>query len=290
MTDRLCPLDHRGVATDDLRLNPGSTICNGCTNATRVLLRSVPDALDDLDVQLSRQGSRHDPSGHACPDDCDHDPDSPTCRQGVSLDVDEGASQAALALVTVLHGWARVWDEETPAPCRRARDRALSSPRRQALALADVPDLGSREWAPDLAAEITAAVAQARRACDGPEERTFVGWCPGPDGGNGCGRALYARQGAARAACPGCGSRWDVEAGRAALMAALPGVAELELTKPELAVLLGVPVGTLHRWSSERRILPCGVNAKGQPTFVAEPVIAAVLSGIPPDKPAPRSN
>jgi hypothetical protein len=166
----------------------------------------------------------------------------------------------------------------------RERDLQVLDATAAAFLLARVPDLGSRGWAPDLAIEIEAGAKQARVAIDSPAERTFLGWCPGKDG-KSCGRVLYARDGALAARCPGCGSKWSVEDGRAALMAALPGMAERRLTKPELAVLVGMPVGTLHRWSSEHRITAVGVNAKGQPLYLAGPVIAAVLSGIPPDRP-----
>jgi hypothetical protein len=229
----------------------------------------VPDVLDDLDLTLSRQGSAREPSGDTCPDGCDHDPDSPTCRQGVSVDLDEGASQARLALVTCLFGWARVWEEETPYPpladvvrCAR-REQLMSSPQGQARLLAAVPGLGSREWAGDLAAEIDAAVGAARRAVDSPPDRVFLGWCPG-DGGKACGRALYAPQNRPTVACPGCGSKWDVEAGRAALMAA---GGETLATGLELARALRVPLGTMRRWRHDGWIEPVEVNRAGQPLY-----------------------
>jgi hypothetical protein len=68
------------------------------------------------------------------------------------------------------------------------------------------------------------------------------------------------------------------------MMARLPGIGERQMTKPDLALLCGIPVGTLHRWSSERRITSVGVNRRGQPLYLAGPVIDAALRGMPPER------
>lgn len=298
MSDRPCPLC--GAA-----LTSGAVICGGCTNAVRVDLRAVPDVLDDLDVTLSRQGSAREASGDTCPEGCDHDPDSPTCRQGVTVDLDEGASRARLALVTCLHGWVRVWDEETPRTYyggdgkplpdylqRRiddGRDAHLATPQGQAAILARCSDLGARDWAADLAAEVGAAVRQARRAVDCPPGRVFLGWCPGEPGG-ACGRALYAPEGRPTVACPGCGCKWDVEAGRVALMAAGDETLAPAL---DLARALRVPLGTMRRWRHDGWLKPAVgddgkplCNRAGQPLYRFADAHRLVQGNTPGRRPA----
>ena len=251
MTDRPCPLCRAALA-------PGVVICGGCHAATRGRLRDVPGLLTELDVTIARLGSAREGKGAA-----------------TKLDFDEAASDASLALRTTLHGWARVWWEETPvSPERRpAVDRLMSTARGQAALLAG-QQLASRPWAGDLALELRAAVRDAWRAVDRPPDVTFIGWCP-----DGCGRALYAADGMVQVKCRWCGSQWDVEASRAVMFAAATGAA---LTKPELARLLKIPMGTLHRWSSEYRILPVWLDDAGRLSYELEPIARAVRAGTPP--------
>lgn len=252
MTQPICPLD-------GAQLPPGHAVCPGCHARLRGRLRDVPGLLVELDVTLTRQASSREGGG-----------------SGVRLDFDVAASDAALALRTLLHGWARVWDEETPAGGdRRVRDRLLSSAEGHAAILATVGP--GRDWAPDLAREVADAVRQAWAAIDRPPDVVFVGWCPGTDEA-GCGRALYAAEATATACCRWCGARWDVESSRAALLAS---ATHAVLPKPTIALALRIPVGTLHRWSSEGRIIPVWFE-RGQPLYELAPIASCVRAGVTP--------
>ncbi len=68
------------------------------------------------------------------------------------------------------------------------------------------------------------------------------------------------------------------------MFAAATGAA---LTKPDLARLLKMPVGTLHRWSSEGRILPVWFE-DGRLYYELELVARAVRGGITPSVQATR--
>src|SRR5690606_2934282 len=69
--------------------------------------------------------------------------------------------------------------------------------------------------APEAHGEITAAVRDARRVVDRPQERRFAGYCD-------CGAALYARPGAATVRCRDCDADpYDVDERRQAMLAAV---------------------------------------------------------------------
>lgn len=291
---RTCPVDRC-----DAELTADEIICRGSAARLRGQLRAIPELLDELDTTLARIGSTWSEPGEirgratgGCKPGCDHAADSTSCVAGVSLDVNLAASEAAAQLRIVLHGWARVWDEETPLAipdsavdlpaarriAYRMRAHALGTAGRQALLLADQP-LAGRAWAPELADEVGAAVRRAERAIDRPADVTLAGTCT-------CGMSLYAEVGSRIARCRWCGVTSDYDGSRAAMLAKMPAAYERTLPKPELAQLVGIPVGTLHRWSSENRIIAQGYNEKGQPLFLVGPIAKAAQSGVPPERAA----
>lgn len=296
-TDRPCPVVLRdGVCGRPLP--PGAEACGACTTNLRLDLEAVPVALAELDVAITRQTHMTAAGGGSgCPEGCGHWPESPYCVAGARLTFDARASEAALALRLVLHGWIRVWDEETPIAdvvegplcgprrhfarttyvpgcthdsCRRVlftttaetgRALQIGTPEAQAHTLAArVPQLAGRPWLPDLATELAAALREAWAACDRPPDQRVVGRCMT----DGCGAPVYAAEGSTSTTCRPCGTRWEVQALRDASLAAaehfaLPAVA--------LAVVLGVPAGTIRSWRSRELLSPVGVNAAGQPLY-----------------------
>ena len=303
VTARRCPVDRcGGVLTGD------EFICRGSAGRLRTQLRAVPALLDDLDDSLARIGSQppeglHGALSGGCKPGCTHGPDVPSCAAGVRLDYSEAAGEAARQLRLVLHGWARVWDEETPLddspdplgptchwlPCghdscfaigihaaakrirRRERDHALGTAARQAMLLAEQP-LAGRVWAPELANEIGAAVRQAERAVDIPPTVTLAGTCT-------CGSPVYGATGDARARCRSCGVWHDARALHdAALASANPAEAHAPAAVIARAIVdpvTGRPLVTasqIRGWRYRGALEPVGVNAAGQPLYA----IAAV--------------
>lgn len=297
MTDRPCPLDGVPLAPDEY-------ICRACAGALRGRLRAVPDLLDELDTTLAGQrsnwsepgGIHGQPSG-GCKPGCDHSPDSTSCSEGVALGMNLAASEAAMQLRVVLHGWARVWDEETPiAPpdpahyrdddegraaltaaryratnARKERDRALTKSATQALLLAARP-LAGRTWAPELAAEIRDAVRQAERAVDRPPDQTLAGTCT-------CGMAVYAEPGDRTCRCRWCGTRHDpaqlydeaianADADDACAPAAV-------IARSLIDPATGKPLCTaaqIRGWRYRGSLDPVGVNPAGQPLYAVTAV------------------
>jgi len=273
MTSRRC--------TCGAQLAPGAELCPACTGATLVRLYDAPRVLRELQVNVARLSSRPDSAGgypSCAVHGCTHGPDEPGCVQGVALEFDQRAARSADRLSAILRRYVGEWGRTTRIRGDQAAEVAgmmATSLGRAALLAAS--GIASRTWAPDLAAELRPAIEDAWSCVDRPPSTSFVGWC-------GCGRALYARDDNGIAVCVGCGERFDASASRAEMMARLPGIGERQMSKPDLALLCGIPVGTLHRWSSERRIMPVGVNRRGQPLYLAGPVIDAALRGMPPER------
>lgn len=254
MSKRPCPVCEAAMP-------PGAEIDTSCTGATLGRLYDAPGLLRELAVTVTRQSSRGDGGAG-----------------GDAVDYDEAAARAADRLELILRHYVGEWGRTTRIRGDQAPEvaRLMSSAGGRAALIAS-PGLAARPWAPPLVTDLRAATEEAWRRIDSPPQTTFVGWCE-------CGRALYARTDGGTATCPGCWRVLEVSARRVEMMARLPGIRERIMTKPQLAVLCRIPVGTLHRWSSERRIATVGVNVRGQPEYLAGPVIDAVLAGIPPQK------
>lgn len=279
LTTRPCPLDGADIP-------PGAVICTACTGRARTDLQAIPGLLQDLDEAISRQTAMHAIGGRGgCPQGCTHGPDDPTCVAGISIDIDARASDARVALITALHGWVRVWAEETPRPpllegplcwgsarracghasCRavrlghadRQRDRLLATPAGQAGLLRGIPDLIARPWAAELATELRDAVRQAMAAIDRPPDLTVIGRCPT------CRQALYAPEGADVVRCSSCGQSARRDDVRDASLAE----SRTLVTIVQLAEVLGVPERTARSWRQRGRLIVARYDLAGRPLY-----------------------
>lgn len=285
-TPRGDPIATRTCPLDGADLPPGAVICRACVGRTRGLLQAVPGYLQALDEALSRQTAMHAVGGRGgCPEGCTHDPDDPGCVAGVRVDVDDRASDARAALLTVLHGWVRVWDEETPrhllvegplcwgaargacghASCRavrlgladRERDRLLATPAGQAGLLRGIRDLISRPWAAELVGELRDVARQVVAAIERPPDMTVIGRC------TTCRTPLYAPEGADAVRCSSCGQsalRDDVRDASLAESRTL-------VTIVQLAEILGVPERTVRSWRHRGRLVAVRSDLAGRPLY-----------------------
>ncbi len=300
---RPCPLAGCGATLGD-----DVEICRGDARRLQLALTDVPELLDELDTSLARIGSTwtepggiHGRATGGCKPGCDHSPDNPSCVAETSLDVNLAASEAAAQLRIVLHGWARVWDEETPIRAsppdvsrggeiadrtlaqfrlaRRARDFALGTAARQARLLAHEA-LAGRPWAPDIAREILDAVAKARRAIDRPPDVTLAGTCT-------CGAAVYATAGDLRARCRACGVARDPQELYDAMLEArghLHTAPAAVIARMLTDVTTGKPLVTaaqIRGWKHRGAIEAAEVNAAGQPCYSLADVAKLAREGAP---------
>jgi hypothetical protein len=267
VSDRPCPLDGTALA-------PGAVICGGCHAALRYRLRDVPGLLAELDVTATGLRSTWREPG-------------PKGGSGEPSRFDQAAHDAAVGLRTVLHGWVRVWHEETPVvPERRpAVDLLLSTAAGQAALLAS-QQLGHRPWVAELAIELNSAVKAARRAVDTPQPMAFVCACT-------CGSEVLSPLDATIATCRDCGERWDVVISRAMLLE----IATRDIAAPAavIARTLGpslVTAAMIRGWRHRGVLDVDHINAAGQPCYNVAAVSKLAREGAPtrdPKQPDQRS-
>ena len=317
---RPCPLERCGADLDDQR-----EICRACDGRLRGQLRAIPELLEELDTSLARIGSTwREPggvpgtAGGRCRPGCDHGADDPSCVEGVSLCMSDAASEAAMQLRVCLHGWVRVWDEQTPLPVgriegprcldmlrflcrhescqavadarhaaieRRLRDRGMSTAARQALLLASQP-LAGRPWAPDLAREILEAVRAADRAVDRPPESVLIGTC------DACHLAVYGHAESLVVTCR-CGQRYDARGLHAAALNASGDDATAPasvIARALLDPLTRAPIVTAARirgWRYRGSLAVAGVDPDGRPLYRVADVARLARDGAVPDVEGP---
>lgn len=138
--------------------------CTSCADTTRAALKQVRDGLDtDLTITLAKQGTR---------------PAGPQGSRGkaseAALPLNLAAVEARDILRTTLRAWVRAVHADVPT----------ATPPRDTLAamavwlLPMVRWVRHRTYGPQALDELAAAVDQARRVVDVPEERVGVGRCP----------------------------------------------------------------------------------------------------------------
>jgi hypothetical protein len=201
-------------------LTDQATICHACTGRLTADLATTPDLLAELDTTITRQARITAPAkGNG---------DKP-------LPYDVGASAAATALRTALHGWARILHEETATPYP-AGDAAVP-----AWLARHVDVIRLQEWAAEMAHDIKRAVDAGWRAVDRQEERYYAGPCGNqvndPAGYYVCPTVLWVKLDQTQVTCRTCGGQWSVEDRRADLIASAEGK---YLAAPAAASLLSL--------------------------------------------------
>lgn len=193
----------------------------------------VPSLLAELDVTLSRQGSRAERLGSG--------------GEAVALPFDLTASEVRSELVARVSVFYRL------ARMSLAEDqRELERPRAQALVLAGWPGLAAWHMARAMSVTVVSAVEQAEIVIDRPSTTVFVGWCAHKlADGWVCGRALYVPQGELMAKCPKCGRAWDVAKSRASL---LLDAHDALAPASTLAAALGIASSTLRSWKHRGKL------------------------------------
>lgn len=260
VSDRPCPVD----GCEQLLTGRDERICPGCLARARLDLRDVPRVLRQLDDTAAGLGSSWREPGAGAAGESDHVP------------VSDYLMEVRLALITVLRGWVRVLDEERPARPESTRLRALllSTPQGQA-SLLHAAITGHEAWAPDLASQLHAAIAQVQQACDRPSVRVFAGTCT-------CGEELTAHPESRTIACRQCGARWDVAASRAAMVEAAH---DLSATAAVIERTLGPGVVTaamIRGWKHRGALEVAYLDDAGRPCYRLADVFRLAREGAPP--------
>ena len=219
----------------DGRPSNDATICPGCLDQLKAVLRTVPALVDELEVTLSRQarvGTRNGRRGSETPlpFHLRASVDLETLRDGLRLWAGAVAERRGVVLdspatATGYAAWLVRWSGE----------------------VAQHPD------AAELHGDVLSMAEAARRTVDLPPTLHFVGPC------DECGADLYCGAGASTVTCrtEGCGQAYDVAARRAWLLEAavdqLRTAAELSRELPWIGGVV-IDRKLINQWAVRDRI------------------------------------
>ena len=222
---------------------PGDVfVCTGCMDAYHGHLAAIPEIIDDLEVELTRQSRKT-----AGPGGRHHDQPIPF---GVA------ASDLLHELRTILTTSCRALallpedlpDDTVPAMLTWLVHAETSIP--------------LRVEGPDVTAGVAAWIRRARRLCDTPAERKFIGRCH-------CYAELYATDDQPLVTCRECEGEWHVESIRRSTAAHVADALDAKLgTLSEIRAALatlGTPRSrkTLESWVTRGRLPKRGLADGG---------------------------
>lgn len=267
----------------DIPLNNNNTLCPKCMWDVERDLGDTPALLEQLDITLSRQDRLTDTGTNTT--DLD-DPICPRCA-GVGrteygrclicngegtlpatlriqpLTYNTNASEVRTDLHATLAGWAHELhqtDEHPLTPTTTGYSRWLLNHRDR---------IAGHEHAPQLRDEISYATDQARRAVDRPPQRTYAGPCLTPSADGPCREDLYAKPGADTVRCRTCDTIHDLHERRVWLLAEAEDQLETATHIAQALSTLGQQVNAtrIRKWAERGRIVPHGLNLRGDPTY-----------------------
>jgi hypothetical protein len=249
-------------------LTDQATICHACTGRLTADLASTADLLAELDTTITRQARITAPAkGNG---------DKP-------LPYDVGASTAATALRTALHGWARILHEETATPYP-AGNAAVP-----AWLARHVDVIRLQEWAAEMAHDIKRAVDAGWRAVDRQEERYYAGPCGNqvndPAGYYVCPTVLWARLNSSTVRCPTCRHTYDAHERRTWLLEAAQDVEETaSVIASALSVMMRrrITASTIRTWVSRDLLASVGERGSAKLYRVRDVQAALERADAPP--------
>ena len=223
-------------------------VCTHCANQTRTALRTIGGGLDaDLTVTMAKQGTR--PTTHG---------GGHGKKSEAPLPLDLRAAEARTILTGTLRAWVTRIREDMPRSTR-PRD---TMPAMAAWLLPLTGWLRHATYGAQALDELTAAVQQALRVVDTPEERVGVGRCPT------CSSPVYAPASRLTAYCKtdDCDGTVDVQQWQQSLQTLAwsheAGATEIAaFATKHLGMRLAA--STIRSWATRGRITPTN---PGEPT------------------------
>lgn len=251
-------------------------ICQPCGDDLARDLGDIPALVEQLDIDLSKQhGTRlGDGVGGSETVDAQDAPYAGTLTPK-PIPYDLRASEALTDLKIVLVGWTRVLVEDRNQPWPQDDPVSIS---RWLMCRVDL--IRDHEAGDEAIREVRAAVKKARRTLDRKRELIYAGPCEVKD----CTEHLYARPKAKEVVCTACGSIHDVKERREWMQAAIDGML---VTPAEAATLLTYFELRSDRtrtrnlivvWAKRKRLLPHGVNLRGDATYRFGEVLSMVAA------------
>jgi hypothetical protein len=224
-------------------------VCSTCAHRLAVALADVADLLDELDIDITRQGRRERQPGRA--------------NGEPPLPFDPAASIVRDALVSTLRTWCLIIDGDLLGQPPARHGAGLAAHLREHL-----ENIRHHVEGGALVDEITAAVTAARDQIHGRDRATTVlaGHCPH------CQSAVYAPRSARDARCgrDGCAGTVDPLAWREGALQALDGDALTAADAARALTALGSPVSAarIRQWASRDRIRPVWADHLRRPLYL----------------------
>lgn len=233
-------------------------LCAGCLGELVAALRELVDdgqggrgLLAELGITLTRQHVVGGGAGVSVP----------AAEQ--PLPYHETASEIGWVLANTISTWARDVAEQNPH-----LHPPVGSTAAAVAWLTGLPRLlAAHPAADEMWDEVTHVVARVRRVVDRPPERIYAGPC---GAGDACADHLYAYPGQSIARCATCGAEHDVAERREWMIryaADLRVTATVALGWARLLLDKTIPRGTWDSWTSRRRLLAHGTDARGHPVY-----------------------
>lgn len=211
--------------------------CDSCFDEYHGLLPRVPGLATDLDVEITRQARKGGQGGGGR-----------TRSFERPLEFNQAASDALAQLRAVLVSTCL-----TLALGQRLPEDTIDAMAEWLIANEGAVPL--RPEAGDMITGLAAAVARGQVVIDNPPERVMIGQCD-------CGTDMLAPCDAQVHRCtnPQCGTEWDVPA----VLAWRDELAQDHLLPlADIAVIAGIPKGTLKSWVKRGRLVHHGADRDG---------------------------
>lgn len=230
----------------------GHTLCPAHVEDLGAILGRLSTILDDLDVTISRQNRMAVTHTRVKSDERPLPFAVEASNRHHDLTISIGRWAEAFGVVQYGAGLAR-----SGAPRAQARYLVVMLP-----AIVRHPDAGA------MLRDFERLVERAQREIDRPPDLLYVGICSA----NGCTHDIYTDPAQATATCAVCGARHDV-AERRAIM--LSHVEDVLATAAEIARAVAtygadgdfLTVTRIRQWKRRGRIVPRGVDKRGDPKY-----------------------
>lgn len=232
-------------------IGPDVYVCPRCASTLSGLLTGLASKFDDLDAAIGRQLRFTGRVGAA----------STETTLPINLAASEAGWVARQTLLTWVDWVSAVRGELAPVGWDEV----------EAYLVGKVRWLVQHPGGAKAIDEMIAALRQARRAVDRPQERKYLGLCrPDYDDLDRCVQAIYAPAAQIAARCPRCGVEHQVQDLLERMQRRVAGVKLTAADAERLLAEVGIRISAdlIRQWRKRREVEPVGATAQGRPVYL----------------------